>query len=495
MTTASTGAADEAWVVGADLGGSSARVVLALVGERRLRMEEVSRTPNVPARLGARLHWDLPRLHCGVLEGLREAGRRAGSLDSVGIDSWAVDYGLVDADGELIGLPVHYRDERTADTPERVYAMVSADELYFLNGLQRLSFTTMFQLVAEAGSARLSAATSLLLIPDLLTFWLTGRRGAELTNASTTGLVEVHSRTWATELMSRLGIDADLLPPLRRPGDHLGDLLPGVMRDLGLAGRVPVTAVGSHDTASAVVAVPALSDCFAYVCTGTWSLVGLELAAPVVTAESRAANFTNEAGVDDRTRFLRNVMGLWLLQECLRTWGEGQTLSDLLAAAGALSPCRSVVDVDSVAFLPPGDMPSRIADVCRGTSEPVPQSPAATVRCVLDSLALGHRRALDDARRLAGVDVDVVHLVGGGVRNDLLCQLTADACGLPVVAGPVEAAAVGNVLVQARALGVLRGELSDLRLLVAQTSTLRRYEPATERRIWEQAMMRVDGTS
>lgn len=480
-------------VAAVDLGASSGRVVLAGVGEGRLDVQEVGRTPNIPVRLGGRLYWDMPRLYAGVVDGVREAGSRLGGLDSVGIDAWAVDYGLIDGFGELVGLPIHYRDERTEGVASRVHETVSPSELFAVNGLQHLAFTTLFQLAAEVGSPRLRAAESLLLVPDLVSFWLTGQVGAELTNASTTGLLDVRRQMWATDTAELLGLPAALLPQLRLPGEHAGDLRPDVMAGLGLPGRVPVTVVGSHDTASAVVAVPATSPRFAYVCTGTWSLAGLELPAPVLSEEARASNFTNEAGVDGTTRFLRNVMGMWLLQECLRTWSRARQDIDveaILNQAAAQPGCRSIVDVDDPIFLTPGDMPARIATACRRTGQPVPEGFAATVRCLLDSIVLGHRRALHDAQRLADVAVDIVHVVGGGARNALLCQLTADATGLPVVAGPVEAAALGNALVQARALGATGPELSDLRSLVATTTPLVRYEPREGPHDWEEVARR-----
>ncbi|MGW0415164.1 FGGY-family carbohydrate kinase, partial [Streptomyces collinus] len=280
-----------------------------------------------------------------------------------------------------------------------------------------------------------------------------------------------------------------LFAPLRRPGDRAGLLRPGVLEDTGLTGPVPVTAVGSHDTASAVAAVPADTPRFAYICTGTWSLAGLELHAPVLTEESRAANFTNELGLDGTVRYLRNIMGLWLLQECVRAWGDPE-LGGLLREAAGVPALRSVVDAGDEAFLAPGRMPERIAEACRASGQPVPVTPAETTRCILDSLALAHRRAVADARRLADRPVDVVYVVGGGTRNALLCQLTADACGLPVVAGATEAAALGNVLVQARADG-LAGDLADMRALLARTQPLTRYLPRGGTARWRDAEARL----
>ncbi|MEV7789752.1 rhamnulokinase family protein [Streptomyces sp. NPDC088106] len=468
-----------------DLGASSGRVMVGRVGPDSLELTEAHRFPNRPVRVPEGLRWDVLGLYAGVLDGLKAAG----AVDSVGIDSWAVDYGLLDADGALLGNPVHYRDSRTDGIAGKVWATVPAAELYAATGLQYAPFNTLYQLTAARDSAQFARAGRLLMIPDLLAYWLTGEQGTELTNASTTQLVDPRTRDWAYGLAERLGIDLTLFAPLRRPGDPAGVLRPEVLEETGLSGPVPVTAVGSHDTASAVAAVPADGERFAYICTGTWSLAGLELDAPVLTEESRAANFTNELGLDGTVRYLRNIMGLWLLQECLRAWGE-PGLGALLREAADVPALRSVVDAGDAAFLAPGRMPERIADACRESGQPVPVSPAEVTRCILDSLALAHRKAVEDASRLAGQPVDVVHVVGGGTRNALLCQLTADACGLPVVAGPTEAAALGNVLVQARAHARV-GDLAGMRRLLARTQPLTRYAPRGGTQRWRAAQARL----
>jgi rhamnulokinase len=334
----------------------------------------------------------------------------------------------------------------------------------------------------------------MLLTPDLMSYWLTGQSGTEITIASTTQLIDPRARTWAGPVAEAIGLDLSLFPPLRSPGDPAGVLLPEVLAETGLEGPVPVTAVGAHDTASAVAGVPATGSRFAYIATGTWSLAGVELDAPVLSEESRQANFTNELGVDGTVRYLRNIMGLWLLQECLRTWeaeGGPHDLDALLDDAARRPGLRSVVDAGSAEFLAPGRMPGRIAEACRRTGQPEPRDPAETVRCVLDSLALAHRRAVLDAQRLSGQEVETVHVVGGGARNALLCRLTADACGLPVVAGPVEAAAYGNVLVQARTAGAVDGPLAALRGLVRDSLRLRKYSPTGDHASWERAAARV----
>jgi rhamnulokinase len=463
-----------------DLGASSGRVMLARVGEDELTLREAHRFANRPVRVAGTLHWDVLGLYREILDGLRAVE----GADSIGIDSWAVDYGLLDPSGALIGNPVHYRDGRADGVMERVVAEVGADTLYDVGGLQFLPFNTVYQLLSAPLPER---ADRLLMIPDLLTYWLTDEIGAEQTNASTTGVYDVRAGEWAYSLIERLGLPRRLFPPLRRPGAHAGGLRAEVAAETGLPESLPVTAVGSHDTASAVYAVPASGDRFGYVSCGTWSLAGVELTAPVLTADSRAAGFTNEVGVGGTIRYLRNIMGLWLLQESLRMWGESASLPALLAAAAEAPPFAALVDPGDREFLPPGDMPARITAHCERTGQRPPGSRAETVRCILESLALGHRAAVREAARLSGRVVEVVHVVGGGARNTLLCQLTADACGVPVIAGPVEATAIGNALVQARAHGLT----GDPRELIRRTQHLSTYTPRGDDAAWDRAAERI----
>lgn len=448
-------------IAAVDLGASGGRVLTGRVGPGMLEVVETARFPNLPVQVGPTLHWDVLSLYREILDGLRQAG----AVDSIGVDSWAVDYGLLDADGHLLSNPVHYRDPRTDGVMDGVLRQVPAAELYAATGLQLLPFNTVFQLAASRDTAQLKAAKTLLLIPDLITYWLTGQIGAERTNASTTQLLDVTTGRWATGLAAKLGIPPDILAPLREPGERIG-----------LWEGTPVTAVGSHDTASAVVGVPAQGQRFAYISCGTWSLVGVELDSPVLSEASREANFTNEVGVDGTIRYLRNVMGLWLLQECQRAWGMPD-VELLLREAAQAKPFRSVIDPNDPRFLPHGDMPTRIVEACLETGQPVPQTPPEMVRCIMDSLALAHRDTLAEAQQLSGREVDAVHIVGGGARNDLLCQLTADACGLPVLAGPVEATAIGNILIQARTLGSVGPSLTEMRALIRATQRIRRFEP------------------
>ena len=466
-------------VAAVDLGASSGRVMVGRVAPDELELREVHRFPNEPVRLPDGLHWDILRLFREVLGGLREAARADG-LASVGVDSWGVDFGLVDEAGSLLGDPYHYRDGRSSAAVDSVHGVIPPAELYARTGLQFLPFNTIYQLAAARGTPALTAAGSMLLIPDLIGFWLSGTRLSEVTNASTTALLDVRRRTWDTELIDAIGLPARICTSLGAPGDVVGSLRDAVRAETGVSPGTELILVGSHDTASAVVGVPAVEGDFAYVACGTWGLVGVELEAPVLSEASRLGNFTNEGGVDGRIRYLRNVMGLWLLQESLRAWeleGSPEDLPSLLVAAGELPPGGPVIDPDDPSFLPPDDMPSRIAAACQRVDQAIPATRPALVRCILDSLAGAFGRAVHDAARLSGRSVDVVHLVGGGARNELLCQLTADACEVPVMAGPVEATALGNVLVQARALGLLSGDLETLRALVRATQGIRRFEP------------------
>jgi sugar (pentulose or hexulose) kinase len=473
-------------VAAVDLGASSGRVMAGQVSESGVSLHEVHRFPNEPVTAAGTLYWDILRLYAEVKHGLRAAARKF-PLASAGIDSWAVDYGLLDETGALLGNPVHYRDSRT----DGVTLPIPAAELYAVTGIQHLPFNTIYQLAAAAGTPSLAAARTLLLIPDLLAYWLTGVRGAEMTNASTTSLIDIATEGWSVDVIDRVGIPRDIFPSLRRPGEVIGSIsaLPGEQWP-----SAPLIAVGSHDTASAVVAVPASGRDFAYISSGTWSLAGMELDGPVLTEASRLANFTNETGVDGTVRYLRNVMGLWLLQESIRAWeraGRLVSLEDLLADAARIPALRAVVDPDDPVFLHPGDIPAHIAEACRRTGQPPPRDEAETVRCILDSLALAYRNAIRQVQELSGRHADVLHIVGGGARNTLLCQLTADACGLPVVAGPAEGAALGNVLVQARALGAARGDLDGLRALLRSSVKLRRFDPSGDGRDWAAAARRV----
>lgn len=468
-------------VAAVDLGATSGRVIVGHVDQAAgtLELDHVARFPNGPVRLASGLHWDFTGLYRGLTRGLADAFRREPGAASIGVDSWAVDYGLLRGD-RLLGEPFHYRDARNGAAVEAVHARVPFEELYRRNGLQFLPFNTVYQLAAEQGGGWLDLADALLLIPDLIGFQLTGAKVAERTNASTTGLVAVESGEWDDELVERLGFAPSVFAPLVSPGDSLGGLRADVAADLGAPAGIEVVAVGSHDTASAVVAVPMQPESAAYISCGTWGLVGVELEHPVTTDAAREANFTNEGGVDGRVRFLHNVMGLWLLSESVRWWerdGETIDLPALLAAAASVTAPVTVFDANDPRFLAPGDLPGRIAEWCREHGEPVPQSRAEFARSIVESLAEAFAQTVRTASVLSGVDVETIHVVGGGALNELLCRRTADRSGLPVLAGPVEATAIGNVLVQARAQGLVDGDLESLRALVARAFAPVRYEP------------------
>ena len=466
-------------VAAIDLGATSGRVMVGRVGPNELELRSVARFANAPVRTPDGLHWNTLGLYRSALDGLRAALREEKELASIAVDSWAVDYALL-SHGRMVGNPFHYRDERSLSGVEKVHGLIDPAELYDVNGLQHLPFNTLFQLVADQSNGLLDGADRVLLIPDLVNFWLTGRQVTERTNASTTGLLNARDGEWDDTLIARLGLRRDLFAPLVGAGESLGPLLVSVAAELNAPDGLHVTAVGSHDTASAVVGVPMLTDDAAYISCGTWGLVGVELDSPVLTEASRIANFTNEGGVDGRVRFLTNVMGLWLLSESVRTWereGPAVDLPALLAQAAQVSSPVTLFDVQDERFLAPGDIPARIVDACRERGSELPQSPPEIVRSIVESLAVAFAAAVEQVQTLSGKAINVIHLVGGGSLNELLCQLTADRTGRMVQAGPVEATALGNVLVQARTVGSVHGDLESLRALIAHSHTPRRYEP------------------
>ena len=466
----------------ADLGASSGRVILGVLTDGRFELSQTARfvTPSVSiTRDGVdELHWDFDTLIASVAQGFDVAQNSGIEISSVAIDTWGVDYGRVRADGTLLEDPYNYRDSRTDGIPEKLFADIPSAGIYSRCGLQVMPFNTVFQLVAGAGQPGWDLTEQVLLLPDLIGHWFTGVGVAEVTIASTTGLLDVATRRWSAETIadvSRLyGLPLErVLPALVEPGTVGAPAL-------RLAKPVPVISVGGHDTASAVVTVPTTTDRFAYISSGTWSLVGLELDAPVLTEESWQLNFTNELGLDGTVRYLKNVMGLWVFSESIRTWEKttpAVPLTDRCAAAGKLPPLACVVDMNDERLLPPGDMPGRLAAMATETGQAAPRTQDEFARCIIDSLALTYRVAIRDACHMAGRDIEVIHIVGGGSQNELLCQLTAEATGLPVVAGPVEGTAMGNLLVQARAMGALSGGLAELRQVARASSELKRYTP------------------
>lgn len=480
-----------------DLGAESGRVVLGRFDGERMTVEEVHRFPNVPVRLPDGLHWDVLRILCEIKDGMAGAARET-NIDGVGVDSWGVDFGLLDSDGALVSNPYHHRDKRTEGMMEEAFGRVPKAEIYRTTGIQFLPINTLYQLLAMRGSPLLEAAETLLLIPDLINYWLTGERSCEYTNATTTQLLDLETGGWSHDVLKAVDIPSRVLAPVVPSATGLGPLLPDVAEEVGA--KPPVFAIASHDTASAVVAVPARGDDFAYISSGTWSLVGVETPEPVVTQEAMEANFTNEGGFGGTTRFLKNVMGLWILQECRRQWArEGREYSyeELARLAEDAPAAGPLVDPDHPAFLAPGDMPSRIRRFCEETGQSAPEEPAAVARCVFESLALKYRYAIGQAERLTGRYIGSVNVVGGGSQNALLCQLTADAARLPVVAGPVEATAMGNVMVQAFAQDRV-GSLEEIRAVVHDSFRASTYEPGGDADEWsglhERFAQIVDGS-
>jgi rhamnulokinase len=447
-----------------DLGAETGRVVRGRLDGGRVALELAHRFENRPVLLPDGLRWNLLALFAEALAGLR---RLEAPLRGIGVDTWGVDYALLDGSGRVLGLPFHYRDARTEGMIARADALVPAAERYAITGIQTMPINTVFQLLADE---RAAAAERIALVPDLLAHWLSGELANEVTNASTTGLLDARTGTWARGLVERLG-----LPPAPFAGDPVeaGTTLGPVLAHHEI--EADVHAVACHDTASAFAAAPVAGPRAAILSSGTWSLLGLELDRPVLTDRAREYNLTNERGVDGTIRLLRNVMGLWIVQECRRHWDVSyDELAQLAAAARADVP---LFDPDDERFLRPGDMPALIAAACTQSGQAAPKSRGEIVRSALTSLACKYRLVLERLERAAGLDVEVVHVIGGGARNALLCRLTADMLGRPVLAGPVEAAALGNVLVQARAVGEL-GSPAEMRAVAAASADPVVYEPS-----------------
>jgi rhamnulokinase len=460
-----------------DLGAESGRVMLGRLGTGGLTLEEVHRFPNTPVSLPDGLHWNSLALYEQMLSGLCKAVADHGRLAGIGIDAWGVDYGLLDERQRLLGFPYHYRDARTEGMVQLASQLVSPAERYARTGIQTMPINTLFQLLSEREGPALDAAEHIALIPDLLGMWLTGRLVNEATIASTTGMLDARTGEWARDLVAAHELPTAMFhgDPVE-PGTPLGPVRSGIE---GLAG-LPVWNVAAHDTASAFIAAPVGSPNSVILSSGTWSLLGVEMDTPILNSSAAAFNFTNERGVDGSIRFLRNVMGLWLMQECRRHWmndGVSFEYSELERLASAPSEAETLFDPDHPDLLRHGDMPSRIARLCEAVGEPAPREPGQFVRAILTSLACKYNLVLQRLAAVTGRQIDSINLIGGGARNRALCQLTADITGLPVIAGPVEATALGNILVQARAAGVL-GSVPEMRELVAGCCPLERYEPA-----------------
>jgi rhamnulokinase len=483
-----------------DLGAESGRALLGRFDGDHLTLADVHRFPNLPLRLPDGLHWNVLQLWSEIKQGIGLAGQMAGDrLRSIGLDTWGVDFALLDRTGALIGNPYHYRDSRTDGMMEAAFQQVPRAEIFAQTGIQFMPINSLFQLVAmvQQSSPALEIARTFLTIPDLFNYWLTGQKVCEFSNATTTQCYDPRERNWALSMLDRLGIPTAIFPAIVQPGAVLGDLLSGVVADTDLARPISVIAPACHDTGSAVAAVPAAGPHFAWISSGTWSIVGAEVNEAVINEQSLTFNLTNEGGVNNTFRLSKNVAGLWIVQECRRTWarhGEEYTYAELTAQAAAAAPFQALIDPDHPIFLKPSvpgdEMPGRILACCQATGQPAPEGKAAIIRCVLESLALKYRWVLERIETVVGHRLDPIHIVGGGTQNQLLCQFTADATGRPVIAGPVEATALGNLIVQALALGLV-GSLGEGRALIRRSFDVTTYEPAADREAWEAAYMRL----
>jgi rhamnulokinase len=470
-----------------DLGAESGRGVLGLFDGARLRLEVVHRFANTPVRVVDALHWDVLHLYHEMLQGLRRCTADHGGVDALGIDTWGVDFALLGRGGTLLGNPRHYRDPHTEGVMELAFRTMPRADLFRHTGLQFMRFNTLFQLLAlqRDRSPLLDVAETMLLIPDLFNWLLTGIKVNEFSDASTSQLLDPTTRGWAWDVVKAFGLPTNLFGTLVQPGTVLGPLRTSVATDTGVT-PCPVVAPATHDTGSAVAAVPASTSTWAYISSGTWSLMGVELPAPLLGEKALAYNFTNEGGVGGTVRLLKNIMGLWLVQECRRAWeraGQNYSYEELMNLASAATPFVSVVDPDDGGFILPANMPQALADYCRRTGQPAPADPGPTVRCALESLAFRYRWVLERLEELTGRRIEVIHVVGGGSQNSLLCQLTADACNRAVLAGPVEATAIGNVLVQAIGLRLL-GSLADAREVVRRSFEVKTFTPR-DHGVWQ----------
>ncbi|HEY1861405.1 MAG TPA: rhamnulokinase family protein [Gemmataceae bacterium] len=475
-----------------DLGAESGRGILGLFDGQKLRLEVIHRFGNGPVRTLDTMHWDVLYLHTEMLNALRKCAADRRPLDAIGVDTWGVDFGLLGRGGTLLGNPRHYRDPHTEGIMEEAFKTVPRSEIFRQTGLQFMRFNTLFQLLAllRDRSPLLDQAETLLLMPDLFHYFLTGIKVVELTNATTTQMYDPTAKGWAYGMVKAFGMPSNILGSLVQPGTVLGPLRGSVATETGLT-PMPVIAPATHDTGSAIAAVPASGTSWAYISSGTWSLMGAELGVPLINDKAQAYNFTNEGGVGGTIRFLKNIMGLWLVQECRRIWeraGKTYSYDELARQAEAAPAFVSVVNPDHASFLLPTSMPAALADFCRRTGQAAPVDPGAVIRCALESLALRYRWTLEKLEELTGRRLEVIHVVGGGCQNELLCQFTADACNRTVLAGPVEATAIGNVLVQATGLGIL-GSVADAREVVRRSFDVDTYSPRAPQ-AWDEPYQR-----
>ena len=481
-------------VLGIDLGASSGRAMLGTLEGKKLTIREIHRFLNEPVTLCGRFVWDMPRLFHEIKQALLKLSRSGETVDAIGIDTWGVDFGLLDKNGHLLSLPVHYRDARTNGIPEKVRAIIPDEELFARTGIAFNSFNTLYQLCAmkEEGDPALESAQDLLFLPDLLAYFLTGRKGTEYTIASTSQLLDPFKRDWDRELMEKLGIPAHIFGEVKLPGTVRGTLLPEIAKECGVA-EIPVIAIGGHDTASAVAAVPAQEKDFAYISSGTWSLLGAEVQKPLCTEGVMKANYTNEGGVDGSIRLLKNIMGLWIIQECKREWdrrGSETSFGELVELSMQAPAFKAILDVDDACFLAPGDMPARIQAYCAKSGQPVPEGKGEISRVIYESLALKYRWAIERLEEdMLKKPIEALHIVGGGSKNALLNRFTAEAIKRPVIAGPDEGTIIGNLLVQAQALGAISG-IRELREVVENSFHTKTFLPETDGKAWDEAYQR-----
>ena len=476
-------------VLAFDFGASSGRALLCQYNGTSLSTEEIHRFSNDPVSINGTLFWDTLRLFFEIKQGITKAVA-AGGFDAIGIDTWGVDFGLIGADGQLLQNPVHYRDERTVGIPEEVFSIVSQEEVYAKTGIQTMRLNTLFQLyyLSKYQKDLLSRTETLLYTPDLFAYFLTGVKRAEYSISSTTQMLNPATGQWDFDLLERLNIPTDILPEIIDAGDVYGPLKADICEELGCE-SVPVIAVCTHDTASAVVSVPADTDNFLYISCGTWSLFGTESQTPIISPEAMAFNITNEGGYGRTTRFLKNIMGLWLIQESRRQWmREGETLSygELERLALAENPFACFVDPDDEAFSTPGNLPRRVREFCQKTGQYVPQTKGEIMRCIYESLAMKYRYTMENLQKVTGQSYEAIHMIGGGTKDNLLCQMTADSCNTKVIAGPIEATGLGNAAVQFMALGDIDG-LQGARKVIKNSLEPLYYTPSGRQPEYEAA--------
>ena len=459
-----------------DLGATSGRTILGTFGENGLNLEEVNRFPNHLVEVGGHFYWDIYALYRHIIDGLKLVARRGESIASIGIDTWGVDFVCIGKDGHLLRQPYSYRDPHTEGAPEEFFSRVPRSKVYGLTGIQVMNFNSLFQLdtLRRNEDSALEAADKILFMPDALSYMLTGEMVTEYTIATTAQLVNAATRRLAPELLSAVGLTEEHFGRFVYPGEKVGVLTEEVQRITGL-GAIPVIAVAGHDTGSAVAAVPALDRNFAYLSSGTWSLMGVEADAPVITPETESLNFTNEGGVEGTIRLLKNICGMWLLERCRAAWGE-TSYPELIAEAESSQPFRSLINPDDAVFANPADMQRAIESFCLKTHQPLPETRGQVVRCIFESLALRYRQVLENLRSLSPRPLETLHVIGGGSRNELLNQFTANAIGIPVVAGPSEATAIGNIMLQAMAAGEAT-DIAGMRQLIHHSIPLKTYQP------------------